>query len=145
MPPVSALFVTDEARVYYAQALIECRVPEPLREGLIMYLVDHVPTGSFLQAVLSNDLHDACRRADEHNRYRLFDIVYFLHNHAPGMAWGSVENVTRWLTPIRHSKEDCDESCTQCEYCYRASGDSGCNKLCRHRFVNYPNGWPEDE
>ncbi|MBB6228318.1 flagellar motor switch protein FliG [Polymorphobacter multimanifer] len=40
-------------------------IPERLRGGLVRYIVKGIPTGHFLQAVISNDLREACARADE--------------------------------------------------------------------------------
>jgi hypothetical protein len=97
MPSLEILNNPDTARAYYAQKLVESHVPEGLREGLLRYLVDRIPTGHFLLAILANDLRAACERADMENRYRLFDIVYFLYNYAPSGAWGSHENVREWL------------------------------------------------
>ena len=76
--------------------LVEANVPFHLHEGLTEYIVTGRPTGHFLYAVLTNDLADACNRADDVNRYRLFDVVYFLTNYAPGGCWRSAANVDAW-------------------------------------------------
>lgn len=75
-----------------------CQVPRGLHSGLIEYLTRRRPTGGFLQAVLSNDLKGAANRADLENRHFLFEIVFFLFNHAPAGAWGSVQLVKEWLS-----------------------------------------------
>lgn len=49
-------------------------------------------------AVLSNDLKEACGRADSFNRRILFEIVVWLYNNAPITCWGSPEKVDAWLT-----------------------------------------------
>lgn len=64
----------------------------------------HLP-GSFLTAVLSNDLLEACRRADERNRVALYWIVGWLHDNAPALSWGSAETVSNWLAACRLSAE----------------------------------------
>lgn len=61
------------------------------------YVDDKIPTGGFLQSVLSNDLTEACVRADDINRYILFDIVKYIYNNLPMNCWGSPEKVQRWL------------------------------------------------
>ena len=53
--------------------------------------------GGFTQAVLSNDLRDACARADSENRHVLFEIVLYCTNEIPNRAWGSRENVDAWI------------------------------------------------
>lgn len=73
------------------------RLPGYCRQSLIDYLRYGLPPGSFLQAVLSNDLREACRRADEESRYALFDFVFVLYNHAPLDAWGSATEVKAWI------------------------------------------------
>jgi hypothetical protein len=77
--------------------LLQSRVPEPLWNGLLLYLTERKPPGHFLMAVLMNDLKDACARADEINRAHLYDVVYFLYNYAPEACWGSADRVDRWL------------------------------------------------
>lgn len=80
-----------------AIAAHEIGVPVHLTEGLIRYIDQGVPTGSFLEAVLSNDLMDAMARADVANRYRVFEIAAFLHSYAPRGCYGSRDNVREWI------------------------------------------------
>lgn len=82
----------------FSDGLRSCNVPEPLHEGLLMFCLEGVPTGSFLEAVIDNDLAEACGRADENNRYRLFDIVAFLHNYAPTGSWHYEGAMSRWCS-----------------------------------------------
>jgi hypothetical protein len=97
MPPIDVIQNPDRYTSWLLDKLVECRVPEGCHGGLIRYVVHHIPTGSFLLAVLMNDLAEACARADDENRYHLFDIVMFLYNHVPTSAWGSPEHVKKWL------------------------------------------------
>jgi len=83
-------------RVALELNLIASGVPASLHEGLTEYILTGRPTGGFLYAVLTNDLRDACNRADADNRYRLFDIVFFLTNYAPSGCWCSAANVKAW-------------------------------------------------
>lgn len=64
---------------------------------LMRYVNDKIPPGSFLRAVLENNLKDAMGRADMTNRRRVFEYVEWLYNKAPGVCWGSPENVEAWL------------------------------------------------
>jgi len=73
------------------------RLPESCREGLLLYLRFGLRPGTFLTAVLSNDLRGACAAADEVNRLALYDYVYVLYNCAPLAAWGSPELVADWI------------------------------------------------
>jgi hypothetical protein len=73
------------------------KIPEHCREGLKEYLVGGIPVGSFLRAVICNDLADACGRADDINRHHLFNYVQFLYQYAPSPAWGSPEAYNDWV------------------------------------------------
>jgi hypothetical protein len=84
-------------RKHLFNRLVECNVPDHLFEGLIEYLADRRPMGSFLTAIVSNDLMEACVRADPVNRYHICDVVLFLVNYAPADCWGSEKNVADWL------------------------------------------------
>jgi len=70
---------------------------QSIKEGLDYYAKYRVPTGSFLLAVLSNDLMEAIGRADEENRDNLFEICDYIYNHMPFECHGSPEKVKSWL------------------------------------------------
>jgi hypothetical protein len=72
-------------------------VPEHLHAALRRYLEQHIMTGSFLEAVLTNDLEGACLRGDAISLSRLASIVEYLHNCAPREAWGSPKKVGDWV------------------------------------------------
>jgi hypothetical protein len=71
--------------------------PEIIKESLIRYVQDRVPTGDFLQAVLENDLMEALGRADPDNREHIFGICYYIYNYTPHICHGSPEKVKKWL------------------------------------------------
>lgn len=77
------------------------RIPEHMRDGMRLYIENGIEPGSFLRAVLENDLMEACSRADDINRHRLFDFAWFLYNGAPCECYGSPENVRAWLASFR--------------------------------------------
>lgn len=87
-----------EAEARYLGLMAQTGVPEHLRDGLVLYLVHQIQPGSFMLAVLSNDLKEAFSRADETSRAGMFELVKFLYNHAPFSAWGSPDRVQDWLT-----------------------------------------------
>ncbi len=72
-------------------------IREDVLESLKMYVDDRIPTGSFLGAVLSNDLRGAMMRADDDNLATLFHIVAYVYNEIPSECWGSPERVNAWL------------------------------------------------
>lgn len=70
---------------------------EPCIEGLWYYLVHKRPTGSFLEAVLCNDLKGAVGKADDFNIRNIPAYVAFLYNHAPSDCWGSRDKYLKWI------------------------------------------------
>lgn len=66
-------------------------------ESLTRYKEDHIETGSFLRAVLENDLFTAIGKADFENRYKLHEICTYIYNELPPESWGSRERVKQWL------------------------------------------------
>jgi hypothetical protein len=81
------------------------RIPERMRGGIERYIEHGVPPGDFLQAVIKNDLRHACDRADDENRYLLWDYVLYFYNYAPSECWGSEEQYKAWLAAKRHERE----------------------------------------
>ncbi len=70
---------------------------EAIFDGLNRYVNQHIETGSFLRAVLENDLAGALSRADRENRTALFYIMAVIYNCAPALCWGNPEKVKAWL------------------------------------------------
>lgn len=66
-------------------------------ESLQRYEDDHIPTGSFLRAVLENDLMEAVARADDDNKISLVAICRYVYNEMPVRCWGSRAKVRAWL------------------------------------------------
>jgi hypothetical protein len=86
---------------YIAQRIEKGRhlVPPHMWEGLTTYFVHHIPVGSFMTALLSNDLMGAAGRADAENLRSIGRWCQFLYTYAPARSFGSPEAVTRWLNP----------------------------------------------
>ena len=72
-------------------------IPDLTAEGLARYLDQHIRPGSFLSAVLRNDLRESLACADDENTASLQAIVAYLYNEVPGAAWGSPEKFSAWL------------------------------------------------
>jgi hypothetical protein len=72
-------------------------VKENTKEQIDEYVRIGRPVGSFVRAVLENDLRESFGCADDQNREDLFDIVRYCHNDIPGGCWGSREKVKSWL------------------------------------------------
>ena len=67
------------------------------KEGIDRYVNDHIPTGSFLEAVLCNNLKEAIGRADSENLRDIVEIVQYCHWEIPSVCWGSPKKVRAWL------------------------------------------------
>lgn len=65
--------------------------------GIRNYIERRVPPGGFLLAILTNDLREACARANHINQRLIFEIVVWFWNEAPANCWGSHERVEEWL------------------------------------------------
>jgi len=87
------------------QRLVQSNVPEQLHDGLVHYIGERRHVGQFLTAVLSNDLKDACARADNVCQVHLHSLIFFLYNYAPGDCWGSRDKVTAWLYATSKPRE----------------------------------------
>lgn len=89
----------QDMRARFAEHCEQYGIPAYMRGGLSRYVFDHIPPGSFLQAVLENDLRAAVERADHINQQLLPQYVKLLYNHAPMSCWGDPERVAAWLKP----------------------------------------------
>ncbi len=68
-------------------------LPESNAESLAIYLHHGVIPGSFMRALIENNLVHAAMCADHRNKHYLFEWASFLYNHMPSDAWGSAEKV----------------------------------------------------
>lgn len=73
-------------------------IPDRMMERLQRYIKDGIPTGSFLNAILENDLRGACEHADDGNLLIIPAYVAYLYNNAPSVCWGSKHKVEQWLS-----------------------------------------------
>ncbi len=72
-------------------------IPPAILDGLRRYSVEHLGTGSFLTAVLENNLSEAIIRADRFSLAAIKDIVMYVHWEIPGPCHGSPDKVNAWL------------------------------------------------
>jgi hypothetical protein len=93
--------VTTDYRDHLRQRLKNSDVPRSLHDGLVEYFAARRPTGSFLHAILENDLVQASLRADPVNRFEIATIALFLHHNFPSEPWGSRQRVVDWLMDPR--------------------------------------------
>jgi hypothetical protein len=88
--------LVEGERVRLASGAQRYDIPHETRETIIEYVLTGRPVGSFVYAVLVNDLRGAVNRADLENQRALGEIVKFLYNHVPSPAWGSEIDYDFW-------------------------------------------------
>lgn len=79
------------------------KVPEHLREGLARYVIHGIIPGSFLQAVISNDLHGAIHLGDDDSLAGIKSILSFLWNSTPSQCFGDRVRLMQWHGLARES------------------------------------------
>ena len=68
-----------------------------MRDGIITYICDGRPTGSFLEHVISNQLFEALDFADDLNIHVLPVYAAFFYNEAPRECFGSPQRYKDWI------------------------------------------------
>lgn len=74
---------------------IVAAVPKRLVDGVTRYVEYGILPGSFLRAVLSNDLMGAVRRADPESLASLPALCCWIYNAVPRHVYGSIEAMER--------------------------------------------------
>lgn len=72
-------------------------IPPRMMDSLQRYIENHIKPGSFLSAVIQNNLKRACDYADDENLENLPAYVGFLVNQAPLGCWGNLDNFINWV------------------------------------------------
>lgn len=67
-----------------------------MEEGMRQWIEHGIRPGSFLMAVLENDLMRAVSNADASNRLALYEWCDWLYNYPPSSCWGSIEKCNAW-------------------------------------------------
>lgn len=75
---------------------VEKYVPPHMQHAICDYLIFGAPVGSFLSALLANDLMVAILRADDINTASLRNWALFLYNETPSECYGSPILVKAW-------------------------------------------------
>lgn len=80
------------------ECLRQHAIPPHMWPGVERYLFHNIPPGSFMKAVLTNDLKRASYKADDENRMALAHWVTFVNACLPPEAHGSEEIVHDWIS-----------------------------------------------
>lgn len=79
------------------EGLDRYKIHESCASGIALYVECGIQPGSFLRAVLANDLIAACFMADHTNRTLLGEYACLLTFHLPQECWGHPEKVKTWI------------------------------------------------
>ncbi len=83
-------------------------LPPHMHAAICLWLEDPPhPTrlGSFLHALLANDLKNAFLTADDKNAAAMRNWVMFLYHHTPGPCWGSPLKLEEWWLAHHEAKK----------------------------------------
>lgn len=72
-------------------------IPERMQAALRRYVLEGLQPGSFLTAVICNDLRNAVFQADDDNYPLLKLYLQWLYNVAPAPCWGSYDKMQNWM------------------------------------------------
>jgi hypothetical protein len=79
---------------------------EDCRLAMFNYLVHGWQPGSFLTAVLINNLYLAAGRADHVNRMHLGYVTLWMIRALPGSCYGSQANMESWMARTDREREE---------------------------------------
>lgn len=79
-------------------------IPPKVMAGMKRYVEHGIKPGSFLTAVIQNNLCEALRRADNDSFKAIKDIVGWFFNEVPSLCWGSEEKMMAWIK-MKEEKE----------------------------------------
>lgn len=80
-------------------------VRDDVKQALIEYAIRGTPLGSFLTAVVENNLFVALNAADSYNRASIFQICQYIYSDLPAACWGSPEIVKNHYARFRTKPE----------------------------------------
>jgi hypothetical protein len=91
--------MTDHFDTQAAELIASFRqygLPGHMEGSIVRFVIDGVPPGGFLYAVLANNLQDAAGHADDSNQKALYLWAKFVFNYVPCAAHGNSSKVSTW-------------------------------------------------
>jgi len=88
-------------------------IPRNIKAIIDLYVDKGYSVGSFLYAVLTNDLFEATARADQQNQFALTLICQYIYNYTPKPCWGSPEAVKDWQRMHKEHPNLCEAMASQ--------------------------------
>ena len=81
-------------------------LPEHMRNGAKLYIESGILPGSFMTAIISNDLATACATADSINKERIYEICSWFYLMAPSDCYGSSDKMNAWIQKKRLERKE---------------------------------------
>ena len=96
------------------QALFRHGIPSYMHEGIIGYYENGWKPGSFLSAIINNDLKEAFTHADDTNKHCIKNYIMWFYAYAPSGTWGYPNAVDIWINskefqPVGNAGQTDDE------------------------------------
>lgn len=76
------------------------KIPERIHECIIRYIEYGIIPGSFLQAIICNNLRETYAQCDNENERHIKDYVKWFYIYAPSPCWGTKEKMDLWVRGI---------------------------------------------
>lgn len=73
-------------------------IPEDISLSIKRYFENRLHPGSFLEAILKNNLQETCSRAGDRERPIVCDIVSHICCNYASVCWGSEERFENWMS-----------------------------------------------
>jgi len=80
-------------------------IRDDMMKSIDLYIDHGCEPGSFLTAIICNDLKHSVMCADHENLNNIPAYVSYFYNEVPGPAWGSIENMKSWMESKREKSE----------------------------------------
>ncbi len=80
-------------------------IPDRMAGGIERYVNEGIIPGSFLSAVISNDLMGACSYADDENFKNIQAYAAYFYNEVPRHIWGSGKAMEVWAKACAERRE----------------------------------------
>ena len=78
-------------------AMFKHGIPDYMHGAIIRYYENGIEPGSFLTALINNDLKETFGRADDVNRDCIRSYIMWFYNEAPGGSWGYEDAANKWI------------------------------------------------
>lgn len=72
-------------------------LPAYMKDGVVNFVFDGLEPGSFLYAVLCNDLKHSVINADQNNKGLIVEWALLMYNGVPVECQGNTERVAAWI------------------------------------------------